>query len=60
MNSYKPEMYAGFNKHEKHINDEIFWITSLLKIERGKMSAFEQIWFWRSDYGGIQANNQLP
>ena len=24
------------------------------------MSEFDQIWFWRSDYGGIQANNQLP
>ena len=24
------------------------------------MSAFKKMWFWRSDYGGIQANNELP
>ena len=24
------------------------------------MSACKQIWFWRLDYGGVQANNQLP
>ena len=29
-------------------------LSSLLKIERGKMSCL------RSDYGGIEANNQLP
>ena len=23
------------------------------------MSAFQQLMFWRSDYGGIQADNQL-
>ena len=35
-------------------------LTSLLKTEREKILALEQIWSCRSDYGGIQANNQLP
>ena len=35
-------------------------LPALLKMERGNISAFEQIWFWRSDCGGILANNQLP
>ena len=52
-------MKPTYNSEDKNPISKKF-LRTLLKIERGKMSAFKQIWFWRSDYGGIQANNQLP
>ena len=46
--------------YAKLVKRKVFHL--LFKIERGsgRMSAYEQKWLRRSDYGGLQANNQLP